>query len=62
MTEGNYSNVGHRGPVYKVLGAMNPFENLSASVGEHKHLYQGAICNDKNYVYSCFKMIEIIRR
>jgi hypothetical protein len=24
MTEGNYSNVGHRGPVYKVLGAMNP--------------------------------------
>jgi hypothetical protein len=24
MTEGNYSNVGHRGPVYKDLGAMNP--------------------------------------
>jgi hypothetical protein len=24
MTEGNYSNVGHRGPVYKALGAMNP--------------------------------------
>jgi hypothetical protein len=24
MTEGNYSNVGHRGPVYKGLGAMNP--------------------------------------
>jgi hypothetical protein len=23
MTEGNYSNVGHRGPVYKGLGAMN---------------------------------------
>jgi hypothetical protein len=23
-TEGNYSNVGHRGPVYKGLGAMNP--------------------------------------
>jgi hypothetical protein len=24
MTEGNYSNVGHRGPVYKGLGAVNP--------------------------------------
>jgi hypothetical protein len=24
MTEGNYSNVGHRGPVYKGLGSMNP--------------------------------------
>jgi hypothetical protein len=24
MTEGNYSNVGHRGPVYKGLGVMNP--------------------------------------
>jgi hypothetical protein len=24
MTEGNHSNVGHRGPVYKGLGAMNP--------------------------------------
>jgi hypothetical protein len=24
MTEGNYSNVRHRGPVYKGLGAMNP--------------------------------------
>jgi hypothetical protein len=24
MTEGNYSNVGHRWPVYKGLGAMNP--------------------------------------
>jgi hypothetical protein len=24
MTEGNYSNVGHRGPVYKGLGAINP--------------------------------------
>jgi hypothetical protein len=24
MTEGNYSNVGNRGPVYKGLGAMNP--------------------------------------
>jgi DNA gyrase/topoisomerase IV subunit B len=24
MTEGNYSNVGRRGPVYKGLGAMNP--------------------------------------
>jgi hypothetical protein len=24
MTEGNYSKVGHRGPVYKGLGAMNP--------------------------------------
>jgi hypothetical protein len=28
MTEGNYSNVGHRGPVYKGLGAMNPCDNL----------------------------------
>jgi hypothetical protein len=26
MTEGNYSNVGHRGPEYKGLGAMNPCE------------------------------------
>jgi hypothetical protein len=24
MTEGNYFNVGHRGPVYKGLCAMNP--------------------------------------
>jgi hypothetical protein len=29
MTEGNYSNVGHRGPVYKGLGAMNPCDNQS---------------------------------
>jgi hypothetical protein len=29
MTEGNYSNVGHRGPVYKGLGAMNPCDNLA---------------------------------
>jgi hypothetical protein len=29
MTEGNYSNVGHRGPVYKGLGAMNPCDNLT---------------------------------
>jgi hypothetical protein len=28
MTEGNYSNVGHRGPVHKGLGAMNPCDNL----------------------------------
>jgi hypothetical protein len=28
MTEGNYSNVGHRGPVCKGLGAMNPCDNL----------------------------------
>jgi hypothetical protein len=28
MTEGNYSNVGHRGPVYKGLGAINPCDNL----------------------------------
>jgi hypothetical protein len=28
MTAGNYSNVGHRGPVYKGLGAMNPCDNL----------------------------------
>jgi hypothetical protein len=29
MTEGNYSNVGHRGPIYKGLGAMNPCDNQS---------------------------------
>jgi hypothetical protein len=28
MKEGNYSNVGHRGPVYKSLGAMNPCDTL----------------------------------
>jgi hypothetical protein len=28
MTVGNYSNVGHRGPVYKCLGAMNPCDLL----------------------------------
>jgi hypothetical protein len=27
MTEGNYSTVGHRGPVYKGLGAMNPCDH-----------------------------------
>jgi hypothetical protein len=32
MTEGNYSNVGHRGPVYKGLGAMNPCDNLSKDI------------------------------
>jgi hypothetical protein len=32
MTEGNYSNVGHRGPVYKGLGAMNPCDNLHLPV------------------------------
>jgi hypothetical protein len=31
MTEGNFSNVGHRGPVYKGLGAMNPCDNLRLS-------------------------------
>jgi hypothetical protein len=34
MTEGNYSNVGHRGPVYKGLGAMNPCDNLSTAITE----------------------------
>jgi hypothetical protein len=34
MTEGNYSNVRHRGPVYKGLGAMNPCDNL------YLYLYQ----------------------
>jgi hypothetical protein len=29
MTEGNYSNVGHRGPIYKGLGAMHPCDNQS---------------------------------
>jgi hypothetical protein len=28
MTEGKYSNVRHRGPVYKGLGSMNPFDSL----------------------------------
>jgi hypothetical protein len=32
MTEGNYSNVGHRGPVYKGLGAMNPCDLSSVGV------------------------------
>jgi hypothetical protein len=31
MTEGNYSNVGHRGPVYKGLGAMNPCDLSNSS-------------------------------
>jgi hypothetical protein len=30
MTEENYSNVGHRGPVYKGLGTMNPCDNLTS--------------------------------
>jgi hypothetical protein len=29
ITEGNYSKLGHRGPVYKGLGAMNPCDNLT---------------------------------
>jgi hypothetical protein len=32
MTEGNYSNVGHRGPVYKGLSAMNLCDNLQILV------------------------------
>jgi hypothetical protein len=32
MTEGNYSNVGHRGPVYKGLGAMNPCDLSNRSL------------------------------
>jgi hypothetical protein len=32
MTEGNYSNVGHTGPVYKGLGAMNPCDNLHLGI------------------------------
>jgi hypothetical protein len=36
MTEGNYSNVGHRGPVYKGLGAINPCDNL--------HLHPDVFC------------------
>jgi hypothetical protein len=39
MTEGNYSNVGHSGPVYKGLGAMNPCD-LSNS---HVLLFQAVI-------------------
>jgi hypothetical protein len=31
MTEGNYFNVGHRGPVYKGLGAMNPCDPGTSS-------------------------------
>jgi hypothetical protein len=31
MTEGNYSNVGHRGLIYKGLGAMNPCDNYPSS-------------------------------
>jgi hypothetical protein len=38
MTEGNYSNVGHRGPVYKGLGAMNPCDNLVAEEEEANSL------------------------
>jgi hypothetical protein len=37
MTEGNYSNVGHRGPVYKGLGAMNPCDNLSIYGSEKRN-------------------------
>jgi hypothetical protein len=36
MMEGNYSNVGHRGPVYNGLGTMNPCDNLYNRPREHK--------------------------
>jgi hypothetical protein len=39
MTEGNYSNVGHRGPVYKGLGAMNPRDNLRETSSWVQHGY-----------------------
>jgi hypothetical protein len=38
MMEGNYYNVGHRGPVYKGLGAMNPCDNLTGSFGAEESL------------------------
>jgi hypothetical protein len=41
MTEGNYSNVGHRGPVYKGLGAMNPCDNQSINQGHAHNRPQG---------------------
>jgi hypothetical protein len=47
MTEGNYSNVGHRGPVYKGLGAMNPCDHLQ-SCDEHAlhcHLWPAQLYN-----------------
>jgi hypothetical protein len=44
MTEGNYSNVGHRGPVYKGLGAMNPSDLSNKRVIYEK---QYMICYSK---------------
>jgi hypothetical protein len=41
MTEGNYSNVGHRGPVYKGLGAMNPCD-LSIQATETTFVFKSS--------------------
>jgi hypothetical protein len=48
MTEGNYYNVGHRGPVYKGLGAMNPCDNL--------HLQ---CCTTNLFEYGCQNHFEV---
>jgi hypothetical protein len=44
VTEGNYSNVGHRGPVYKGLGAMNPCDNLTVPEVDEKQCYIFSVC------------------
>jgi hypothetical protein len=62
MTEENYSNVGHRGPVYKGLGATNPCD-LSKSVNSvpcvfHSFSYQllKALCHE----HICYFTPDII--
>jgi hypothetical protein len=50
MTEGNYSNVGHRGPVYEGLGAMNPCDNLQSTI------YTQNISQNTSYILILLKL------
>jgi hypothetical protein len=62
MTEGNYSNVGHRGPVYKGLGAMNPCDNLQTHcVFGHTGFRTNIHISLKNINNLVFKITRILR-
>jgi hypothetical protein len=53
MTEGNYFNVGHRGPVYKGLGAMNPCDHLSLVI--KNRLTIAVLCSG---AFLCIKILS----
>jgi hypothetical protein len=56
MTKGNYSNVGHRGPVYKGLGAMNPCDNLRTIANPSNLARCVRICLTLVVVWECVRL------